>query len=73
MKKYVLASCFAAVALLISSISIAQNTTKPAKEKPAAKEKPRKEKMDDGRISKSLLNGFITLADIWLMTHIPKS
>ncbi len=50
MKKYVLASCFAAVALLFSSISIAQTTTKPAqkatKEKSVTKE-TKKEKMNE--------------------------
>ncbi len=50
MKKYVLASCFAAVALLISSVSIAQTTTKPAqkatKEKSVTKE-TKKEKMNE--------------------------
>lgn len=49
MKKYVLASCFAAVALLISSISIAQTTPKPkstTKEKSTVKES-KKEKMDE--------------------------
>lgn len=45
MKKYVLASCFAAVALFISSVTIAQTTTKPTK--PAAKEKSKKEKLDE--------------------------
>ena len=50
MKKYVLASCFAAVALLISSITIGQTTTKPAqkatKEKSAVKE-TKKEKINE--------------------------
>ena len=47
MKKYVLASCFAAVALLISSVTIAQNTTKSSKPAAQTKEKPRKEKLDE--------------------------